>query len=467
MTFRRWVVVLALAAILVAAAIVHQLTDGGGAGERQTPDLRSPNVVFFVVDMVRADRLSLCGYGKPTSPRLEALSRAESTSWTCRAYAPGTWTLPSHASFLTGEEVQIHGADFMLRPSGKESIPLWGDPVRPLSPRFETLAELFKKRGYATALVSGNPVVSARAETGLARGFDVVRDTDAFGALYGDDLVRALAEALDEVAQTGKPLFLFVNVSDAHHPWLPIPDGVGWLPPRPGLDNRPRLAETPYPRFLRGGLDAVEKAALLAHVSDSYDWAVRRADRTFGEALDLLERRGVLSDAHRLVVTSDHGELLGEHDLLGHGTFVLEPVARVPLLYRSASGLVRIDAEKPIAALSAHDLATSGALPDKPRPARAGGFPDGLLTELFGDRFSRLHAAIWSGNEKIAADGEALTVVDLAADPGEAASAPLPADHPRRAALEALVAQMRETADRAGVPSEEMIEALRALGYVR
>ncbi|MCK9462001.1 MAG: sulfatase-like hydrolase/transferase [Proteobacteria bacterium] len=464
---RKRAFVCAIAAILAVAAIVWQLVRDGGAGEPPRPGLRSPNVVFIVVDMVRADRLSLCGYGKPTSPRLDALSRAGSTSWTCRAYAPGTWTLPSHASFFTGEEVQIHGADFMLRPSGKESIPLWGDPVRPLAGGFETLAELFKKRGYATALVSGNPVVSARAKTGLARGFDVVRDTDAFGSLYGDALVRALGEALDEATIAGKPLFLFVNVSDAHHPWLPIPGGVGWLPPRPGLDNRPRLAETPYPRFLRGGLGAEEKAALVAHVSDSYDWAVHRADRTFGEAIDLLERRGVLSGEHRLVVTSDHGELLGEHDLLGHGTFVLEPVARVPLLYRSASGFVRIDAEKPFAALTAHDLAISGALPEKPRPVRAAGFPDGLLTELFGERFSRLHAAIWSGSEKVAASGERLTAVDLAADPGEIDSATLPAEHPKRAALEALVAQMRETADRAGAPSEEMVEALRALGYVR
>lgn len=461
-------VALAIAALLVAAvAVALMIRHGGSPGTADSGGPRRPDVVFIVLDMVRADRLSLCGYGRPTSTRLDALALAKGTMFTCRAYAPGTWTLPSHASFLTGEEVSVHGADFMLQATGKESIPLWGEPVRPLAPRFETLAEVFRERGYTTALVSGNPVVAARSATGLARGFDVVRDTDVFGALYGDDLVRALGEALEEAQKPGKPLFLFVNISDAHHPWLPIPEGFGWLPPRPGLDSRPRLAETPYPRFLRGQLGAEERAALLDHVADSYDYAVYRADRTFGDALDLLERRNIFRGAHRLVVTSDHGELLGEHELLGHGTFVYEPVARVPLLYRASEGAATIDATAPIAALSAYDLASKGALPAKPRPVRAAGFPDGLLTELFGDRFSRANAAIWSGREKIVASDGELSVVDLVADPDEVHPSPLPADHPRRAALEAFVAQMRETAAREAAPSKEMIEALRALGYVR
>jgi len=456
----------ALAVLGLVGTIAHYVFEDEGDAA-STQKAAQPDVVFVVVDMVRADRLSLCGYDKPTSPRLDALARAEGTASTCFAYAPGTWTLPSHASFLTGEEVPIHGADFMLQPTGKESIPLWGDPVRPLAPRFETLAEAFRKRGYATALVSGNPVVSRSAETGLSRGFDIVRETDKFGALYGDDLVGALEDALDDAAMTGKPLFLFVNISDAHHPWLPVPDGVAWVAPRPGLDNRPRLADTPYPRFLRGQLGAEERAALVGHVADSYDWAVHRADRTFGAALDLLERRDLFRGGYRLVVTSDHGELLGEHELLGHGTFVYEAIARVPLLYRASEGSVRIDAATPLAALAAYDLASGGALPVKPRPVRAAGFPDGLLTELFGGRFSSENAAIWSGREKFVASGDELGLVDLAADPGEASPSPLPADHPRRAALEGFVAQMRKTAARAAAPSQEMIEALRALGYVR
>ena len=63
---------------------------------RATPS--QPTVLFIVLDTVRSDHLSLCGYPRPTSPTLERLS-STTTAWTCEAYAPGSWTLPSHASF--------------------------------------------------------------------------------------------------------------------------------------------------------------------------------------------------------------------------------------------------------------------------------------------------------------------------------------------------------------------------------
>ncbi|MDP6933469.1 MAG: sulfatase-like hydrolase/transferase, partial [Myxococcota bacterium] len=68
-----------------------------------------PHSILIVLDTVRADRLSLCGYDRPTSPTLVSLARAGFTS-TCEAYTPGTWTLPSHASFFTGVDVLTHRA---------------------------------------------------------------------------------------------------------------------------------------------------------------------------------------------------------------------------------------------------------------------------------------------------------------------------------------------------------------------
>ena len=68
------------------------------------------DVVFVVLDNVRADHLSLCGYERPTSPNLEAFA---ATAWSsCEAVVPGSWTVPSHASFLTGLEVAHHGAHY-------------------------------------------------------------------------------------------------------------------------------------------------------------------------------------------------------------------------------------------------------------------------------------------------------------------------------------------------------------------
>lgn len=426
-----------------------------------------PNVVFVVLDMLRADRVTSCGYGRPTTPNLDGFAREPGTAATCRAYAPGTWTLPSHASYVTGEEVPVHGADFVMHAEGKRSVALWGEAARPLAGEFRTLAEDFRARGYATVLVSGNPIVSRRSGTGLARGFEIVRDTDRFGPLYGDALVAALAGALGEAKESGRPIFLFVNVADAHHPWEPIPDGLGWLPPREGLDNRPRVPDNPYPRFMRGELRGAERRRFLGHAADSYDYAVFRADRTFGGVVSLLRGMGLLDAPSRIVVTSDHGELLGEHDLLGHGLLVHEEIARVPLVFRASAGPVRLDASKPVSALAAYDLAARGTLPARAREVRAAGFPGWLLVELFGERLASARAASWDGDEKLVWSDGAYSRIDLAADPGERKPARLAADHPRRAALERFAAQIGETAERAGGPPKEMIDALRALGYVR
>jgi len=428
-----------------------------------------PAVVFVVLDMLRADRLSLCGYGRPTTPSLVALCERGAAA-TCRAYAPGTWTLPSHASYMTGEEVPVHGADCLADPAGAESVSLWGDPVRPLGDGLPTLAERMRRDGYETVLVSGNPIVSEGAATGLARGFDVVRESRLFGDHYGERLVASVRSALDEAATSGRPLFLFVNVCDAHHPWDPIPEGVGWAPPRPGLDNRPRLPENPYPRFFRGQMGDDEKERFLEAASDSYDWAVFRADRTFGRVLEVLEERGVLAGDFRLVVTSDHGEFLGEHDLLSHGIFVREPDTRVPLLYfereagerRGPTGFT-----EPISALVAHDLALDGALPEEPRPVRAVGYPDGLMSRLFGGRLDATTAALWIGSEKLYYENGSWSLHDLTSDPGEVSPSPLPADHPSREAFERFVARALETGRRKSSATPEMIEALRRLGYVR
>ena len=429
------------------------------------PAPREPAVVFIVMDMVRADRLSLCGYGRPTSPNLTALAREAGVSHTCRAYAPGTWTLPSHASFFTGQEVPVHGADCLLEHEGKESVSLWGDMVRPLTGQLETLAERMSK-DHETVMVSGNPVVSRWSATGLDRGFEVVRESRAFGDNYGLDLVIALEDALDE-AGGNEPLFLFINIADAHHPWREIPRGVEWVGPRPALDNRPRIPDNPYPRFFRGQMDDAEREDFLTWAGDSYDWAVFRSDRTLGAVLKVLESRGITKGPHRIVITSDHGEYLGEHDLLSHGIFVYEEDTRVPFLYRNSESDTPLTLDGPVSALEAYDLALTGRLPNKPRPVRAAGYPDGLLSKLFGDRLVATTAAHWNGKEKLFYLNGEYSLFDLAEDPDEASPEPLPEDHPLRHSFEKFVRQVIETGKRSVEPTPEMIEALKKLGYVR
>ena len=109
------------------------------------------------MDTVRADRLSLYGYHRPTSPALERLAKGGIRFDEARATAP--WTLPSHASMFTGR--WPHELDASWR--------------TPLGTKFPTLAEYLGWRGYATAGFVAN-VEYCSSEFGLDRGFTHYED---------------------------------------------------------------------------------------------------------------------------------------------------------------------------------------------------------------------------------------------------------------------------------------------------
>ena len=124
---------------------------------RPLPPGDPPNVLLIVMDTVRADRLSLYGYHRPTSPALEALAKGGIRFDEARATAP--WTLPSHASMFTGR--WPHELDASWR--------------TPLGTKFPTLAEYLGSRGYATAGFVAN-VEYCSSEFGLDRGFTHYED---------------------------------------------------------------------------------------------------------------------------------------------------------------------------------------------------------------------------------------------------------------------------------------------------
>ncbi len=124
---------------------------------RPLPTGDPPNVLLIVMDTVRADRLSLYGYHRPTSPALEALAKGGIRFDEARATAP--WTLPSHASMFTGR--WPHELDASWR--------------TPLGTKFPTLAEYLGSRGYATAGFVAN-VEYCSSEFGLDRGFTHYED---------------------------------------------------------------------------------------------------------------------------------------------------------------------------------------------------------------------------------------------------------------------------------------------------
>lgn len=278
-----------------------------------------PTAIFVVLDTMRADRTSLCGYAHSTTPKLEELVD-RGASYACSSHAPSTWTLPSHATFFTGLGPEDHQAGS----GGNTKGMTWGS-VTPLGPRWPTLAEEMTARGYQTLLLSGNPVVGERM--GLTRGFDHSVVARSYPEMHDHRLADRLKLILRYLAlDPDRPLFAFINIADPHAPWRGIPEDEGFLPARP-----PMMIDPGRARFESGEMGDEEAEAWLSHMSDVYDYSVLRADRSLARVLEALEADGWLDGEYRLVITSDHGEYLGEHQLVEHGRpFFYEPVTRVP-----------------------------------------------------------------------------------------------------------------------------------------
>lgn len=414
---------------------------------------RPPTVVLAVLDTVRADHVSPCGAHADHTPTLSALV-AEGAALSCDTVAPGSWTLPSHASFFTGQPIEAHGAHFVPR---DENNLLGAMQVRPLEGS-RTLAERFRARGYRTVALSGNPVISK--STGLVKGFDWWRSARRFGKLYGDDYIGALEAALDTQAPQDTPLFVFLNIADAHQPWEAVPASAEGLTAQPAM--HPRM-EAVFQGRLTG-------AALERHfdkTAQAYGWGVRRADATLGRALDALQARGWADSGMRIVVVSDHGEFLGEHGLVDHGRYLWEENQRVFTVHgwRGPGAPERSALPRDLSGRFAHDLALDGRVPASMGPTTAVAFPDAYWQKLSGGRLGgSLSAAVWSGDEKLLWQDGQLSHIDLRA--GEGSPGPLAEDHPLRATLEGLVSRAQASA---GAPTDydpELLEQLKAAGYM-
>jgi len=299
----------------------------------------APNVLLIVWDTVRAKNLSVYGYGRDTTPHLKKW--AESGVAFDHASSVSPWTLPSHASMLTGQWPQELSTDWET----------------PLDGAHRTLPETLSARGYLTAGFVANTYYCGH-ELGIARGFaryedyvvspqellissTLVRSIVNSGIVrrltkYDDNIPRRTATAITDqfldwhTTTGGRPFFAFLNFFDAHEAYLPPPPFAGRFGPAPPLGN-PALVQD-LRRSLRR--DWFERpAAEIQAEQNSYDAAIAYLDDQLNRLLEALQARGVL-DNTVVIVTSDHGEQFGEHGLFLHGNSLYQPLLHVPLVIR-------------------------------------------------------------------------------------------------------------------------------------
>lgn len=412
-------------------------------------------VLFMVLDTVRADHTSLCGYGRPTTPALQALARA-GASYTCDAYSPAPWTLPSHASYFTGKSVTEHATMFVTNSDVSVNATI---TARPLAESFETLAETYKARGYQTAILSGNSILNPA--TGLLQGFDHKNISTNGFTLRGHGMGIAIEQLL-QVVDPEKPLFLMVNAYDAHDPYPAIPAQLEWAPPQPRvkLDAYTKEPTNPYFSFIKGLMPEAERPAFLQRLTDGYDYGVLHADGVVTLVMGALNRGGWFQNGYRVVITSDHGEFLGEHGLLRHCGFVWEPVVRVPVVYLD-SFRRKVEFPTPLSAIHVYDLVKDGHLPKQllaPQTVSEKN-PDDILV-------GTIAGAVWGAAGRKATCVEGATALhDLIADPTEANPQPL-GDSALAAELTSLCAGI-DHLHTLPVPQVDasVAAALKAMGY--
>ncbi len=437
---------------------------------RRPPAL--PNVVLVSMDTVRADHVSVYGHSVRTTPRLEQLAQRSTTY--ARAVAAGAWTVPSHASMFTGRNAFEHGAH-TLPPVSEED-----EQVRPLDPSHVTLAETLKELGYATGGIVANAGYLA-PRWGLNQGFDewtVVRGR-------ANVVTTRAIEWLDGGRTPDKPFFLFVNYMDAHRPYNAEP--IPGLLPREVAPDGGRAVGRLYKLAMPN--DQPVPPELVQQVSDQYDTGIAHLDAGVGALLDALEARGLLEDA-LVIVTSDHGEFLGEHALVEHSKDVYQEVLAIPMIVKAPR---QRDARREERMVSHVDLARMilGTLPrdaaakvEARYPLTIGSHPVvgenyyARLKDLYGHpwstRFHRVRTALYDGPLKLIASSDGKhELYDLAKDPREQHD--LAAE--RASLVESLVRGLelfkksRGTFTGGAPPrppklSPEEIEELRALGYV-
>jgi arylsulfatase A-like enzyme len=431
--FRRRVPVLLMALgvwLLVAGLVLH-----GGRAARAWWTLRSlpaaepgsPNVVIVILDTVRAQSLSLYGYDRPTTPRLERLAK-ESVVFD-GAIAPTSWSLPSHAGLVTGRAS-----------SGLSTR--WDRPLDNTTP---TLAEVLAGRGYATGGFIANFYYAGRA-SGVTRGIAHVEDVpissrmvrqnawwarklqrSAEGRRAGATAVVRDARTVSDgflrwsAKQEGRPYFALLNFMDAHSPYE-APDSI-----------RIRLGADGVNTLRRG---AMYTPAELAEIRASYDAAIAYIDQEIGRVVDSLAARGDL-DRTILVVTSDHGEQFGEHAprLVEHGNSLYGAAVHVPLLIRYParwSGGARVAGPTAIRRVPATlmvlmDVASGSPFPDPVvDPAAPDTLPVRLLLRPSPSTlpFEPLHAGrivsvVWRRWHYIRNGNEREELYDLPLDPWE------------------------------------------------
>lgn len=285
-----------------------------------------PNVLLVSIDSLRSDHLSCYGYKRNTSPTIDELAK-EGVLFS-KAFAQSSHTATSLSTILTSTLPHTH------------SLLEWGYT---LNPNLSTIAEVLKSKGYKTMFV-GSGINNLH---GFNKGFDIFYVSDNNSHSISSRIIKFFEKNLN------KPFFVWVHYFDAHRPYT-----ISYPPARSYYSNlfiNDELydKEKELPVIVKAGHEKISGRHLYFggipeelykkkrryivnpdYYIAQYDGAIRAIDNEIGRMLSNLI--GLKLDKKTMIIiTSDHGELFGEHNYyFFHGCFLYEPLIRVPLIIK-------------------------------------------------------------------------------------------------------------------------------------
>jgi arylsulfatase A-like enzyme len=412
------------------------------------------SVVLVSLDTLRADRLGIYGYERDTSPNLDLLG-AQGTVFD-RAYAQASWTEPSHRSLFTSRVVSLIPEEATM------------------------LAEIFQAEGFRTGAFTGGGHMSAKF--GFDAGFEVYEEDrkGGFASLFpmAEEWVRGVGN---------DRLFLFLHSYDIHEPYdPPAPYDTMFFPEYDGEITGRRVHDV-FKRVVKARkanvrLDFAAELGLddadMKQFSSLYDGGIRYTDTFIGRLVSFLKSIGRWDDTV-VVVISDHGEEFWDHGSIGHGHTVFDELIRVPLLIvepgRRTGGL-RVDTVVQLMDVAPTLLELCGM--DRPESYQG----RSLVPVLEGRPLEDKGAVAESGGYKALVEfpwkliarlqGGTADIYDLGLDPRETVS--LMTSQSQRAEImrSRLIGIVKSgefdpvTFDESRIEDPEVLEQLRALGYI-
>lgn len=263
---------------------------------------KQPNVVFIMLDTLRADHLGVYGYERATSPNLDQFASENVLFKFAVTAAP--WTPPSVAGMLSGLYPRSHS---FMPPNSREEAK---DGASMLSPNVLTLPEILKAQGYATHAISPNPWITK--EFGYDQGFD---QFEYHPRAQAEAITKLGIKAIDQLAAKDQPFFVYLHYLDPHDPYTP---------------------PSSYAKKFQGPLKSREYSPEMQRKIGLYDGEIAYMDQWLGGLFDHLKEKGLYEDCV-IVVIGDHGEQFLEHGNLTHGNQVVNPELHVPLMIRTGA----------------------------------------------------------------------------------------------------------------------------------